>query len=501
MITGPLNLKWRPRSGPRALDPYQLKLIAVGHLDLRSGADNPAIDYLGGMTRAPEPLPLRTIFRFWSPLALTWLFMAFEGPFLAAIIARLPDPKFNLAAYGVAFAFAILIESPVIMLMSASTALVDSWLAFRRLWNFTLALNTGTTAALLLLLVRPVFSFVTDDLIGLDPEVARLTYTSLLLLIPWPAAIGYRRFYQGLLIRSGRTRFVAFGTAIRLASMGATGYFLYRFTECPGAYVGAAALSAGVVGEAIASRLMVIPALRELRDAGSDAVGRPAPGYRQIIRFYTPLAFTMVLTLAVQPLITFFMGQSRCSLESLAALPVVNSLVFIFRTPGVSYQEAAIAMLDAGRRRIASIARFAWLIAAATTLLLTLLVWTPLARLWFGQVSGLTPELMAFALLPAQILVLMPASGTLLSLQRALLIHARDTRPVTGATVTEVAGIFLMLLFTVKGLNLVGATAAALSLVTGRLAGNLYLLPSALRQARSIRSRDEGALNSGETTP
>ena len=50
--------------------------------------------------------------------------MATEGPFLVAIIARLPDPTFNLAAYGVAFALAILIEAPVIMLMSAATSLV-----------------------------------------------------------------------------------------------------------------------------------------------------------------------------------------------------------------------------------------------------------------------------------------------------------------------------------------------------------------------------------------
>ncbi len=41
--------------------------------------------------------------------------MAIEGPFLAAVIARLADPKFNLAAWGVAFAFAVLVEAPIII--------------------------------------------------------------------------------------------------------------------------------------------------------------------------------------------------------------------------------------------------------------------------------------------------------------------------------------------------------------------------------------------------
>ena len=71
------------------------------------------------MTTAP--LSSRRILVFWLPLAGTWLMMAAEGPYLAAIIARLPDATTNLAAFGVAFAFAIIIESPVFMLMSAST--------------------------------------------------------------------------------------------------------------------------------------------------------------------------------------------------------------------------------------------------------------------------------------------------------------------------------------------------------------------------------------------
>jgi hypothetical protein len=438
------------------------------------------------MTATSDRLPPSTIFRFWSPLALTWLFMSIEGPFLAAVIARLPEPKFNLAAYGVAFAFAILVESPVIMLMSASTALVDSWIAFRRMWNFTLALNVGITAVMLLILVPPVYSFIVDDLIGLESEVARLTYTSLIILLPWPAAIGYRRFYQGLLIRAGHTRRVAYGTVVRLAAMAATGFVLYHMSELPGAWVGAAALSAGVIVEAVVSRVMAIGALRMLRDAGPGSIGRPAPSYREIVHFYTPLALTMILTLAVQPLVTFFMGQARHSLESLAVLPVVHSLVFIFRTPGISYQEAAIALLDRGREHLREIHSFAWLLAATTSLALAVLAWTPLARLWFRDLSGLTPELMGFALTPTRILILLPASGALLSMQRALLIDARRTRPVTGATIAEVVGIFAMLLLTVRGLDMVGATAAALSLMLGRLVGNFYLLPACLQQAKAI---------------
>ena len=74
-----------------------------------------------------------------------------------------------------------------------------------------------------------------------------IVYGALWLLLPWPAAIGYRRFLHGVIIRSGRTRLVAYGTLLRLAGMSGTAILLYVYGTLPGAWVGAAALSAGCV--------------------------------------------------------------------------------------------------------------------------------------------------------------------------------------------------------------------------------------------------------------
>ena len=75
------------------------------------------------MTRAAVRLSVRTILAFWLPLAATWLMMSVEGPYLSAIVARLGEPVPNLAAFGVAFTLAWLAESPIIMLLTATTAL------------------------------------------------------------------------------------------------------------------------------------------------------------------------------------------------------------------------------------------------------------------------------------------------------------------------------------------------------------------------------------------
>ena len=471
----------------------------------------------------------RAILVFWFPLALQWVMMALEGPFLAAVIARLPDPAFNLAAYGVAFAFAILVESPVIMLMSASTALVEDGDSYRKLRRFAWALNLLSTLLLLLILIPPVFRVVMLSLVGLPEPVAELAYGALWLLLPWPAAIGYRRFLHGVLIRSGRTRRVAYGTGIRLLAMALTALLLAR-AGLPGVWVGAAALSAGVVVEALVARWMAAGVVRALLDDGGEpgagggvAVAHPVepgsgsvrvepqdeavagsggpsargrvaswgrsgsrgarssgPGssgldYPSIARFYYPLALTSFIGLTTQPLLTFFMGRSPFPVESLALFPVVMGLTFLFNALGLSFQEAAIALVGRKGEHARELARFAVGLALAGFLAMAALTFTPLADLWFSRVAGLPPELAELAVTPARVAVLLPALAVVLAFQRALLVQARDTRPITLATALEVSGIALLFPVLGWGLGWMGVTAAFAALLGGRIAGVAFL--------------------------
>lgn len=415
----------------------------------------------------------RQIFRYWAPMFGTWMMMAVEAPFVAAVIARMEGPKHNLAAFGVAYAVAILVESPVIMILSASTALVRGAASYRRLRHFTWALNGALTAAMLLLVLTPAWTLLATRLIGLPADIAELSRIGLALMTLWPAAIGYRRFYQGLLIQSGHTRRVAYGTVTRLTTMAITSLALFRFSDLPGAWVGATAIGLGVVIEATATRYMARHEVDKLKSLESEA---SPPTQRAIAHFYWPLALTSMISLAVHPVVTFFMGNARFPLESLAVLPVVNSMTFMFRSAGLAYQEVAIALLGRGEIARVKILRFATWLGVLSSSTMALITFTPLAGLWFQGLSGLTAELASFALTPARILSVLPALSVLLSMQRAILVYGRRTGPITRSTVVEVTGIVLALGLLVGGLALVGATAAAIAFLVGRIGGNLTLV-------------------------
>ena len=438
----------------------------------------------------PTPeLTYKRILTFWLPLAGTWFMMAVEGPFLAAVIARLPGPTENLAAFGVAFAVAIFTESPVIMMMAASTALVEDHQSYLALRRFAYGLSAALTLFMLVMLLPPVFEFLSGTVLRLDEDIAHLTHAGLVLLIPWPAAIAYRRLRQGLLIRRNLTRLVAFGTVIRLATMTLTALIASRVPQLSGVVVATAALSAGVLVEALASRLMSRRIVSQLPRPEEGQTAKTPLTVGQIATFYTPLALTSLLALAVQPLVTFFLGRSRLPRVSLAILPVIHGLTFIFRNAGLSYQEVGIALLGERQEHYERLRNFAVLLGLAASTGLGVIAFSPLSTLWFQELSGLSAEPTRFALLPTRLLTILPALSVLLSFQRSLLVHARQTTPITGASAIEIIGVFLILRLAIYRLDMIGAVAAAVAIVLGRMLGNLWLVRPCWKAIRAPRQR------------
>ena len=413
--------------------------------------------------------------------------MAVEGPLIAAIIARLPDARENLAAYGVAFAFGLLLESPVVMLLSAATVLAedrDSYLTLRR---FGYGLSGLLTVVMVIAVFPPVFDWLAGSLFGLPEEVRGLTHGALVFLLPWPAAIGYRRFKQGLLIRHGLTRQVATGAVVRLAVMAATAVVLALATPLRGAYVGTFALSAGVIAEAFVAGRMARRAVRALERNAIGTRGRLT--MRQTAVFYVPLALTSMLAMGTQPMVTFFMGESRMAVESLAVLPVVSGLTFIFRSLGLSFQEVGLVLLGPRMEHFRSLRSFALILAFAASAGLAAIAYSPVAFIWFQGISGLSTMLTEFAIPPLRLLVLLPALSVVLSLQRSMLLTARRTTSITLASGAEIVTIAGLLWVGIHVFDVVGVISAAVALVIGRFLTNLWLIwpcwqVKALRRSR-----------------
>ena len=85
-----------------------------------------------------QRLKVSTFLKFWAPLALMQVIMNFEFPAIIAFISRIGDAKENLAIFTVVTSLSLLLEGVIIQMLSAATALCDSWNNYQRVKHFLL---------------------------------------------------------------------------------------------------------------------------------------------------------------------------------------------------------------------------------------------------------------------------------------------------------------------------------------------------------------------------
>ncbi len=437
---------------------------------------------------APK-VPIQRVFQTWWPLAASWLLMGLELPVVSAVIARLEEPKINLAAYGgLVFPLALIIEAPVIMLLAASTALSRDQGSYLKLRRFMMVTSASLTALHVLVAFTPLYYLVIEGLIGAPQEIVEPARIGLMIMTPWTWAIAYRRFNQGVLIRFGRSRAVGLGTLVRLTSNWLVLGLGYLLKEFPGIVVGTSAVATGVVCEAIYAGIVVRPVLgNELRNARPVD---PPLTTRAFLEFYIPLALTSLLALLVNPINSAAVSRMPLALESLAVWPVVAGLVFLLRSQGMALNEVVVALLDEPRF-YPTLRQFTILLAAGTSALLLMIAATPLSTLWLERFSSLAPELADIARIGIWVALPLPALNTLQSWHQGAILYGRRTRGITEAVIVYLITSAIILGAGIRWGTMTGLYVGMAALSLSMLTQTLWLSYRSAPVFQSLKERDE----------
>lgn len=400
--------------------------------------------------------------------------MGAELPLLSAVVARLADPDVHMAAYsGIVFPLALVIESPIIMLLTASTALSRNSRAYKKMWRMMTWMSVLLTVVHVAIAFTPLYDFVALNILKAPADIIEPGRIGLQIMTPWTWAIAHRRFNQGVLIRFGQSGAVGWGTAMRLVAdviVLAIGFALY---DIAGIVVATAAVAAGVLAEAAYIRWKVQAVITgPLREA-SNGKG-PAITQREVILFYLPIAFAPTIGLLGQPMLTGAMSRMDVPLLTLAVWPTVNSLIFMLRAAGIAYTEVVVALLDrpGGLRQLR---RFTVRLSLALSVPLLVLCTTPLIDIWFDRFIGLRPELAALGKSALWFAVLMPAVTAWACYFEGLLIHHKRSAAVTEAVVFFIVTLFASLFFAVKSQSMPGLNAAVCAMFIAGVAQTLWL--------------------------
>ena len=272
----------------------------------------------------------RQLIQLWQqfiPLSLSDVTMALGDPLTTTTLAHLPDPRTNIAAVGVAKAIAIFCESPIIMLLHTSNALAPTQASRRALWKFALIASGAMSLLLALTTIPAVFAIVGEGWLGVSPSLSGTIRSVLTIAILWPLAIGWRRYFQGLLIHSGQSYAVAQAGIVRLLVVGiilAGGFTL----KANGAVVAGMSLVWGVIAEAVAVTYLArklgatkLPELISTPELPQDVAG--------VWKFYAPLGGTMMLVWGARAALVGIVARAEDGAIALVAWPAAWGLVLV----------------------------------------------------------------------------------------------------------------------------------------------------------------------------
>jgi progressive ankylosis protein len=399
------------------------------------------------------------------PLSISDVTMALGDPLTTTTLAHLPSARTNIAAVGVAKAIAIFCESPIIMLLHTSNALAPTQTSRRALWKFTLIASGLMSLLLAMTTIPPIFEIVGEGWLGVLPSLSGTVKSVLTIVILWPLAIGWRRYFQGLLIHAGQSNAVAQAGIIRLLVVG--GILALGFTlQISGAIVAAMSLVWGVIAEAIAATYLARklgatkpPELISTPELPQDLAG--------VWKFYAPLGGSMMLVWGARVALVGIVARANDGNIALAAWPAAGGLVSVITNSTRMVQQIVIRNRKLMSDRL--LIFFAISVGVVCSAILLLVSATPMSESAIGWFVGHDRELILRVRPVLLICGIMPLLVSLQNATQGFLVTQGRNWSINYATWV---GAILMLVTAYFGVQLGvdGAISAAVGTTVGAIA-------------------------------
>jgi len=438
---------------------------------------------------------VRKLLKQFLPLSVSDVTMACGDPMITMTIAHLPNATLNLGALGAGKAVAVFFESPVIMLLHASNAFAP-WNASRAaLKRFMILSSTLLSATLAVLCIPSVFNLTINSILNLPPETATLASEVLVFFILWPAAIAWRRYYQGLLIRYHCAKSVAAAGFLRLGVVAlilAVGFS----RGVPGLRLAGQALIIGVIAEATLVMLAAY-VFRVTRPALLDHEEGVPANLAEVWKSYRPLASSMMVVWGGRALLVAIIARSWDSAVSLAAWPAGWGLVLVVANATRMIQQVVIKNRGAIPDRTLSL--FAGTVGLAFSGILGTIAFSPagytVISAFVGSnatlINGVTPVIAACAVVPLLVAVQNALQGFLMCERKTSHINVS-----TSVATLVLLGVAMIAVYAGRS----GSTAASVAMVLS-LVVEISLLYKGLNVATASRGRTELKTNLSTLKP
>ena len=369
--------------------------------------------------------------RFYTPLAATSLLLTATNPVLAAALARSADPVTALAGYGVSFAVCGVLYAPLFVMQQVAAARLLAKASFSPVKRFAYLIGAVMSLVGALIAYTAAGDLVFAGVVGVGPDVLSEAVRAMQWLWPVPFLTAVRAAHQGRLVAGHRTVPIAAATGGRTGVLAVVAFAL--LATGGGAWLGAAAFTAGLVVETLVVMWSRTPGLQlEREDCEADK--------EHVARFSAPLMLNVLLWWATPLIINAVLARTADPDPALAAFGVVEAMAWFIVAPVGQLQHASIALVKCSEthRRVRG-----WGATVAFAMMAVLLVLSvpairePVLRSVFALDAGLVG--LAGAALP--IAAAYPLLYAIRQYYQGLFVRSGRTGVVGAGAVLRVTGI------------------------------------------------------------
>ena len=423
--------------------------------------------------------------RFYTPLAATSLLLTATNPILAAALARSVDPVTALAGYSVSFAVCGVLYAPLFVMQQVAAARLLAEASFSPVKRFAYLIGAVMSLVGALIAYTAAGDVVFARVVGVGPEVLAEALRAMQWLWPVPFLTAVRAAHQGRLVAGHRTVPIAAATGGRTGVLAVVAFAL--LTTGGGAWLGAAAFTAGLVLETLVVMWSRTPGLQlERENCEADK--------ENVARFSAPLMLNVLLWWATPLIINAVLARTADPDPALAAFGVVEAMAWFIAAPVGQLQHASIALVDCSEthRRVR---KWGAMVAFSMTAVLLVLsipaVREPVLRYVFALDAGLVG--LAGAALP--IAAAYPFLYGLRQYYQGLFVRSGRTMDVGAGAVLRVTSIVAAALL-VRDAGFTGAVLGVGLAVFGLTIEGLFLVRLARKDVMpELRASRAAAVN------
>ena len=396
--------------------------------------------------------------------------MAIGEPMRNYAMASLPNSGLNIASFGIAKSLANFFEAPIIMVLHASNALARDSESSKQFLRFTLIFSLLLSGLFLCLAIPNVFEFIATKIFNLSIEVSETTKQILYLIFLFPFIIGWRRYFQGLLIQQKKNKVVANAALVRLFFVIAIPLVGMQLS-----WSGLACAIGSLLGGLLIESLYVtyycfrFQSFDEVKKNTNDSLPRT---YGEIFKYYFPLGYSMIVIWGTRALLVLLLSFAVDSTIALALWPIIWGLVLVVSNGTRMVQQVYISNKDDFSEGV--IKMFNLSVALVFTIILVMLVFTQLGNNLVVASIGELAEYKNLILTSMGYFLFFPGLTVIQNILQGKLILQSKTKAIGVAAIPSHLLLAIVAFILIK-VDYSGITALALSLNVGLICENLLL--------------------------